>query len=113
MHTLRLLALLLSVLIFRNKFDLDYVLEQGDRVFKKIGVYQTLALYELPHDISIKGTHVSAEMLVRVTYLWKKDIVYLHVLVSVLKLCSFMLIYLILTVVIEMVFMIQMESKFY
>ena len=44
-------------------FDLDYILEQGDRVFKKIGVCQKLTLHELAHDISIEGTHVSAELL--------------------------------------------------
>ena len=44
-------------------FDLDYVLEQGDNIFKEVGVYQPLAVDELPHDISIEDTHVSAEML--------------------------------------------------
>ena len=45
------------------KFDLDYISEQADRVFMDAGVYQALAVDELPHDISIEGTHVSAEML--------------------------------------------------
>ena len=44
-------------------FDLDYILEQGDSIFKQVGVYQPLAVDELPHDISIEGTHVSAKML--------------------------------------------------
>ena len=44
-------------------FDLDYILEQGDNIFKEVGVYQPLAVDELPHDISIEDTHVSAEML--------------------------------------------------
>ena len=44
-------------------FDLDYILEQGDSIFKQVGVYHPLAVDELPHDISIEGTHVSAKML--------------------------------------------------
>ena len=45
-------------------FNLDYILEQGDNIlFKQVGVYQPLVLDELPHDISIEGTHVSAKML--------------------------------------------------
>ena len=39
MHDLELLSLLLRVLIFKKKIDLDNNLEQGDRVFKKTGVY--------------------------------------------------------------------------
>ena len=45
-------------------FDLDYILEQGENIFKQVGVYQPLTVDELPHDISIEGTHVSAKMLV-------------------------------------------------
>ena len=38
-------------------FDLDYIVEQGDNIFKQIGVYQPLAVDELPHDISVEGTY--------------------------------------------------------
>ena len=44
-------------------FDLDYILEQGENIFKQVGVYQPLTVDELPNDISIEGTHVSAKML--------------------------------------------------
>ena len=44
-------------------FSLDYILEQGDNIFTEVGVYQSLAVDELPHDVSIEDTHVSAEML--------------------------------------------------
>ena len=44
-------------------FDLDYILEQGDNIFKQVGVYQLLAVDELPHDTSIEGTQVSAKIL--------------------------------------------------
>ena len=46
-------------------FDLDYILEQGDRVFKDVDVNQDLAVDELPLNISIEGVHISTKMLVR------------------------------------------------
>ena len=86
-------------------------------------------MHELPHDIFIKGTHVSPEILAHEssfktclkttdTMTLRKntmELLYLHVLVSVLQLHghSIMFIYLILTVVIAMVFMIQMERQSY
>ena len=45
-------------------FDLDYILEQGDRVFKDVDVNQALAVDELPFNISIEGVHISTKMLV-------------------------------------------------
>ena len=45
-------------------FDLDYILEQGDRVFKDVDVNQALAVDELPRNISIEGVHISRKMLV-------------------------------------------------
>ena len=113
-------------------FDLDYILNRGDKIFKEVGVYQPLAVDELPHDISIEDTHVSAEMLAHESNLFvEKDNLfknyrhydllkkamepYLHVLVSVWQLYghNIMFMYLILTVVLAMVFIIQMERQFY
>ena len=82
---------------------------------------------ELPHDIFIKGTHVSPEILAHESSLKtclkttdtmtllknKMELLYLHVLVSVLQLDGHNIIYLILKVVIAMVFMIQMERQSY
>ena len=45
-------------------FDLDYILEQGDRVFKDFDVNQALAVDELPLNISIEDVHISTKMLV-------------------------------------------------
>ena len=45
-------------------FDLDYILEQGNRVFKDVDVNQALAVDELPFNISIEGVHISTKMLV-------------------------------------------------
>ena len=45
-------------------FDLDHIIEQGDRVFKDVDVNQTLAVDELPLNISIEGVHISTKMLV-------------------------------------------------
>ena len=84
-------------------------------------------MHELPHDIFIKGTHVSPEILAHESSLKtclkttdtmtllknKMELLYLHVLVSVLQLDGHNIIYLILKVVIAMVFMIQMERQSY
>ena len=44
-------------------FDLDYILEHGDRVFKDVDVNQALAVDELPLNISIEDVHISTKML--------------------------------------------------
>ena len=44
-------------------FDLDYILEQGDRVFQDVDVNQALAVDELPLIISIEDIHISTKML--------------------------------------------------
>ena len=43
--------------------DLNYILEQGDRFFKDVGVNQALAVDELPLNISIEDVHISTKML--------------------------------------------------
>ena len=47
-----------------KSFDLDYVLEQGDKSFKKVcedrKLYEYLAVDELPLNFSLEGTNVSA-----------------------------------------------------
>ena len=45
-------------------FDLDYILEQGDRIFKDFDVNQALAVDEPPLNISIEDVHISTKMLV-------------------------------------------------
>ena len=45
-------------------FDLDYVLEQGDSVFKDVDMNQALAVDELPLNISFEDIHISTKMLV-------------------------------------------------
>ena len=44
--------------------DLDDILEQGNRVFKDVGMNQALAIDELPLNISIEDAHISTKMLV-------------------------------------------------
>ena len=44
--------------------DLNYILEQVDRVFKDVGVNQALGVDELPLHISIEDVHISTKMLV-------------------------------------------------
>ena len=43
--------------------DLNYILEQVDRVFKDVGVNQALGVDELPLHISIEDVHISTKML--------------------------------------------------
>ena len=47
-----------------KSFDLDYVLEQEDSVFKDVDMNQALAVEELPLNISIEDVHVSTKILV-------------------------------------------------
>ena len=44
--------------------DLNYILEQGDKVFKDVGVNQALGVDELPLHISIEDVHIPTKMLV-------------------------------------------------
>ena len=46
-----------------KSLDLDYILEQGNRIFKLVGVSQPLAMDELPLEIIIEGHSVSVKML--------------------------------------------------
>ena len=55
MHTLQLFSLLLRILTFRNHLILIMFLDQGDRVFKDVGMNQPLAVDKLPLDVSIEG----------------------------------------------------------
>ena len=45
-------------------FDLNYILEQGDGVFKDVDVNQALAVDELSLNTSIEDVHISTKMLV-------------------------------------------------
>ena len=45
-------------------FDLNYILEQGDGIFKDVDVNQALAVDELSLNISIEDVHISTKMLV-------------------------------------------------
>ena len=47
-----------------KSFDLDYILEQRNRVLKYVEVNQALAVDELLLNISIEGVHISTKMLV-------------------------------------------------
>ena len=42
----------------RKSLDLEDILEQGDRIFKLVGVSQPLAMDELPLEIIIEGRSV-------------------------------------------------------
>ena len=46
-----------------NSLNLDYILEQGDRIFKFVGVSQPLAIDELPFEIIIVSQSMSVKML--------------------------------------------------
>ena len=48
----------------RKPFDLDFILEPGDRVFKDVDMNQALAVDELPLSISKEDVHISPKMLV-------------------------------------------------
>ena len=60
-------------------FDLDYILEQGDRVFKDVDVNQALAVDELPLNINIEDVHISAKMLICESNLFVKRNVFLQI----------------------------------
>ena len=45
-------------------FDLNYILEQGDGIFKDVDVNQALAVDELSLNISIEDVHISTKILV-------------------------------------------------
>ena len=45
-------------------FDLDYILEQEDGVFKDVDMNQALVVDELPLNINIEDVHISTKMLV-------------------------------------------------
>ena len=45
-------------------FDLDYILEQEDGVFKDVDMNQVLAVDEHPLNINIEDVHISTKMLV-------------------------------------------------
>ena len=88
-------------------------------------MYHPLAMDELPHDIYIEVTHMEVYYLRKkriclkttdtMTLLKKAMEPYLHVLNSMWQLhgLNIMFMYLILTVVIAMVFIIQMKRQLY
>ena len=44
-------------------WDLDYILDNGDAVFKTIGIMRALSMYELPQNIMIENNNIEIEML--------------------------------------------------
>jgi len=70
-------AIVLSVIKNVNiwkTFDLDYVLEQADRIFNDVcrnkGIYQPLAVDELPPNFLLEGINVSAQRLVHESHIF-------------------------------------------
>ena len=55
-------SLIKKVSIWKS-WDLDYILEKGDAVFKMIGIPRALSMNELPHSIEIESNNVEIEML--------------------------------------------------
>ena len=57
-----------------KSFDRDYVLEQGDKIFKKVWedkkLYEYLAVDELPLNFPLEGTNVSARKLLHESLLF-------------------------------------------
>ena len=43
--------------------DLDYVLEHGDALFKRVVIPRALTMDELPNNVSIEGNNIEIEML--------------------------------------------------
>ena len=43
----------------RKSFNLDYILDQGDRVFKLVGLQKPLAFDELLLNVNMKGAKIS------------------------------------------------------
>ena len=55
-------SLVKKVSIWKS-WDLDYILENGDAVFKSIGMLRALSTNELPHHIMIEDNSIEIEML--------------------------------------------------
>ena len=43
--------------------DLNYILENGDAIFKTLGVPRSLFITELPHTVAIESTNIDIELL--------------------------------------------------
>ena len=52
--------------------DLDYILDQGDRIFKSVGINQPLAVDELPLNLAVEGASASVTMLARESSLFSE-----------------------------------------
>ena len=46
-----------------KSLDIDYILENGDKIFKSIGIPRSLFMNELPRSIAIENTNIDVELL--------------------------------------------------
>ena len=46
-----------------ESYDLDYILEQGDRIFKDLRMFRLLGIDDLPQNFAVEGTPVVVEFL--------------------------------------------------
>ena len=64
-------------------FDLDYILENGDETFKRLGISRSLFMSELPRNVLIENYNIEIEMLDHYYgLLGKKNIFEDHVLIQ-------------------------------
>ena len=54
-------------------FDLDYILENGDKAFKIVGITRALFMSELPHNMFIENYKIEVEMLQHFVELFKQE----------------------------------------
>ena len=56
-----------------KSYDLDYILEKGDKTFKLLGISLSLFMCELPHNIMIENAVMEVDMLSNYFGLLGKD----------------------------------------
>ena len=56
-----------------KSFDLDYMLENGNKIFKLVGIPRALFMHELPHNILIENNNIDIETLTSYFGLLGKD----------------------------------------
>ena len=63
-----------------KSLGLDYILKQGERIFRLVRVSQSLAVKDLPLDIIIDGHSVSKKMLAHEVICLQKEMTHLKVI---------------------------------
>ena len=61
-------------------YDLDYILDQGDWLFKSVDIDEPLVVDELSLNLTVEGANVSAEMLTCESFFVEKSILFENIL---------------------------------